>query len=251
LEHVEKGDLESSVDVDDAGEVGRLQAGFNRMVSGLRERDRLQQLFSRHVGDEVAQRAVAAATFGGTQLDVSVMFVDVIGSTTLAAERPPEAVVSMLNGLFAAVVLVVGKHGGLVNQFQGDGALCVFGAPVEMVDHAQRALRAASDLREEIAGLANTYPGFDAAIGVSSGRVVAGDVGTEDRSEYTVIGDAANEASRLVDEAKSREGRVLVSATTILSAGDAATGWTACDELALRGRRQPTVVYEPGARTIR
>ena len=245
LERVEKGDLETSVDVDDAGEVGRLQSGFNRMVTGLRERDRLQQLFSRHVGDEVAQRAVAAATFGGTQLDVSVMFVDVIGSTTLAAERPPEAVVSMLNSLFAEVVRIVGEHGGLVNQFQGDGALCVFGAPVEMADHAERALRATTALRQKIEALGNTYPGFDAAIGVSSGRVVAGDVGTEDRSEYTVIGDAANEASRLVDEAKSREGRVLVSATTIISAGEAAAGWISCDELSLRGRRQPTLVYEP------
>ncbi len=247
LERVERGDLDAFVDVNDAGEVGHLQSGFNRMVTGLRERDRLQQLFSRHVGDEVAQRAVAAATFGGTQLDVSVMFVDVIGSTTLAAERPPEAVVSMLNGLFAAVVRVVGEHGGLVNQFQGDGALCVFGAPVELPDHAERALKATGALREEILVLANTYPGFDAAIGVSSGRVVAGDVGTEDRSEYTVIGDAANEAARLVDEAKRRDGRVLVSATTIISAGDAAGGWMQCDELSLRGRRQPTLVYEPEA----
>jgi len=247
LERVEQGDFQTSVDVDDAGEVGRLQSGFNRMVSGLRDRDRLQRLFSRHVGDEVAQRAVAAATFGGTQLDVSVMFVDVIGSTTLAAERPPEAVVSMLNSLFAEVVRIVGEHGGLVNQFQGDGALCVFGAPVEMSDHAERALRATTALRARIETLGNTYPGFDAAIGVSSGRVVAGDVGTEDRSEYTVIGDAANEASRLVDEAKRREGRVLVSATTIISAGDAADGWMACDEVALRGRRQPTQVYEPEA----
>jgi adenylate cyclase len=114
-----------------------------------------------------------------------------------------------------------------------------------MPDHAERALRATSALRAEIESLANTYPGFDAAIGVSSGRVVAGDVGTEDRSEYTVIGDAANEASRLVDEAKQREGRILVSATTIISAGDAAAGWISCDELSLRGRRQPTVVYEP------
>ncbi len=247
IARVEKGDLEASVDVDDTGEVGQLQSGFNRMVGGLRERDRLQQLFSRHVGDEVAQRAVAAATFGGTQLDVSVMFVDVIGSTTLAAERPPEAVVAMLNSLFAEVVLVVGEHGGLVNQFQGDGALCVFGAPVEMSDHAERALRATTALRAKIESLGNAYPGFDAAIGVSSGRVVAGDVGTENRSEYTVIGDAANEASRLVDEAKNREGRVLVSATTIISAGDAAGGWLACDELSLRGRRQPTLVYEPEA----
>jgi adenylate cyclase len=107
LARVEQGDLEASVAVDDAGEIGQLQSGFNRMVSGLRERDRLRQLFSRHVGPDVAERAVAATGLGGVQLDASVMFVDVIGSTTLAAERPAEAVVAMLNALFEAVVRCV------------------------------------------------------------------------------------------------------------------------------------------------
>lgn len=245
LARVEQGDLDASVTVDDAGEIGQLQTGFNRMVSGLRERDRLKQLFSRHVGSDVAERAVAASELGGVQLDASVMFVDVIGSTSLAAERPPESVVAMLNALFAAVVRCVTEEGGLVNQFQGDGALCIFGAPQELSDHASRALRAVAALRREIAALGNVYPGFDAAIGVSSGRVVGGDVGTEDRYEYTVIGDAANEASRLTDEAKLRPGRVLVSHHTIEAAGGSTEGWLACGELALRGRPAPTPVFEP------
>ena len=245
LARVEEGDLEASVTVDDAGEIGQLQAGFNRMVSGLRERDRLKQLFSRHVGPDVAERAVAASGLSGVELDASVMFVDVIGSTSLAAERPPESVVAMLNALFGAVVRCVGAEGGLVNQFQGDGALCIFGAPHELHDHAARALRAAVALRREVEAVGEAYPGFDAAIGVSSGRVVGGDVGTEDRYEYTVIGDAANEASRLTDEAKQRPGRVLVSHQTIAAAGASTDDWLACGELALRGRPAPTIVYEP------
>jgi adenylate cyclase len=179
------------------------------------------------------------------ELDASVMFVDVIGSTTLAAERPPESVVAMLNALFGAVVRCVTAEGGLVNQFQGDGALCVFGAPIELPDHAARALRAASALRSEIATFGDDYPGFDAAIGVSSGRVVGGDVGTEDRYEYTVIGDAVNEASRLTDEAKQRAGRILVSEQTIRTSGATSDDWLPCGEFALRGRPIPTVVYEP------
>ena len=245
LARVESGDLDVSVDVNDAGEIGQLQSGFNRMVSGLRERDRLKQLFSRHVGTDVADRAVASSGLSGVQLDASVMFVDVIGSTSLAAERPPESVVAMLNGLFGAVVRCVTAEGGLVNQFQGDGALCVFGAPHEIGDHAARALRAAVALRREIEALGDVFPGFDAAIGVSSGRVVGGDVGTEDRYEYTVIGDAANEASRLTDEAKQRPGRVLVSHETFTAGGASASEWLACGELALRGRPAPTTVYEP------
>jgi adenylate cyclase len=245
LAKVEQGDLDVSVDVSDAGEIGQLQTGFNRMVSGLRERDRLKQLFSRHVGPDVAARAVASTGLAGVELDASVMFVDVIGSTTLAAERPPESVVAMLNALFGAVVRCVTAEGGLVNQFQGDGALCVFGAPIELPDHAARALRAASALRSEIATFGDDYPGFDAAIGVSSGRVVGGDVGTEDRYEYTVIGDAVNEASRLTDEAKQRAGRILVSEQTIRTSGATSDDWLPCGEFALRGRPIPTVVYEP------
>lgn len=248
LARVEHGDLDVTVRVDDAGEIGQLQSGFNRMVAGLRERDRLKQLFDRHVGPDVASRAVAATGLSGQELDASVLFVDVIGSTTLAAERPPESVVAMLNALFASVVAAVGAEGGLVNQFQGDGALCVFGAPQAMPDHAVRALRAASALRASIVELGDRYPGFDAAIGVSSGRVVGGDVGTEDRYEYTVIGDAVNEASRLTDEAKLRPGRVLVSGTTFDAAGAAPGDWLACGELGLRGRPAPTVVYEPADR---
>jgi class 3 adenylate cyclase len=233
------------VDVNDAGEVGRLQAGFNRMVTGLRERDRLRQLFDRHVGPDVAERAVASSGLGGAQVDATVLFADMIGSTTIAAERPPEAVVAMLNAFFGAVVRIVGAEGGLVNQFQGDGAVCLFGAPLHVDDHAARALRAATALRSEIVALGDVYPGFDAAIGVSSGVVVGGDVGTEDRYEYTVIGDAANEASRLTDEAKLRTARLLVSEGTIRAAGVDGHEWVTSGELRLRGRPLPTTVYEP------
>ena len=245
LARVEHGDLDASVPVDDAGEVGRLQAGFNRMVTGLRERDRLERLFARHVGPDVANRAVAATGLGGAEIEATVMFVDIIGSTALAAERPPEAVVSMINALFERVISIVDAEGGFVNQFQGDGALCVFGAPLEVPDHAARALRAASALRRAIVALGDTYPGFEAAIGVSTGLVVAGDVGTEDRSEYTVIGDAANEASRLTDEAKARASHVLVSEQTVRAAGTDDHEWLAAGSIALRGRPSPTEVYEP------
>ncbi len=240
---VESGDLSATVDVDDLGEVGFLQSSFNRMVAGLRERDHLHDVFGRHVGREVARRALQRESgLDAVELTATVMFVDVVGSTALAAEREPTRVVATLNAFFAAVVATVSREGGLVNQFQGDGALCLFGAPEELPDHAQRALRAATALRREIVHLGEMYPGLDAAIGISSGRVVAGDIGTEDRHEYTAIGDPVNEASRLCDEAKKRDARVLASAETI---GERPDGWTYCGELELRGRRKASVVYEP------
>jgi adenylate cyclase len=246
MEQVESGDLSVAVLIDDLGEVGLLQSGFNRMLAGLRDRERIRELFGRHVGREVVQRALSrGAGLEGGERNVSVLFVDVIGSTSLAIERPPTAVVETLNALFEAVVRTVSREGGFVNQFQGDGALCLFGAPDPLEDHAARALRAARLLRTEIDALSERYPGFGAAIGVSTGRAVAGDIGTEDRHEYTVIGDPVNEASRLCDEAKQRSSRVLASKATLDEARADVSGWISGGEIALRGRRRPTVVYEP------
>src|SRR4029077_6804534 len=117
----------------------------------------------------------------GERREVSVLFVDLIGSTSLAQTRPPDQVVDMLNRLFAVIVGAVDAEGGWVNKFQGDGALCVFGAPAEQPDHATRALRAARTIRRELLALAATESGLDAAIGVSAGEVVAGNVGAEHR----------------------------------------------------------------------
>jgi adenylate cyclase len=240
------GDLDATVDVDDPGDVGLLQSGFNRMVSGLRERDHLQQTFGRYVGPSVARRALHddAGLLAG-EVTVTILFVDMVGSTTFAAEREPRTVVEMLNAFFGAVVDAAGAEGGFVNQFQGDGALCVFGAPDELPDHAARGLSAAAEMRREIARLGDTYPSFDAAIGLSTGKVVAGEVGTKDRREYTVIGDPVNEAARLCDEAKRRPTRVIASAATITAAGGAGGDWLCCGEVDLRGRPQPTVIFEP------
>ena len=243
MARVAVGDLDVAIAIDDPGDVGRLQAGFNRMTEGLRERDHLSDLFGRNVGAEVAQRAMAGdAALAGTVQHATILFVDIVGSTALAAERTPTSVVAVLNALFGVVVHCVGAEGGIVNQFQGDGALCIFGAPTPMGDHQQRALHAAASLRTRLDALADEYPGFDAAIGVSSGEVVAGDIGSSDRHEYTVIGDPVNEASRLCDEAKSTSGRVLASAATVLGAGST-KGWTPVGDLQLRGRREPTASY--------
>jgi adenylate cyclase len=245
---VQSGDLDIEVEVDDAGEVGLLQAGFNDMVAGLRERRDLEDLFGRHVGGDVARQALQRGVeLGGERRDVSVLFVDVIGSTGLAQMQSPDRVVGLLNGFFETVVTAVAAEGGWVNKFEGDGALCVFGAPVALPDHALRALRAARTIRRDLLALAAISPELDAAIGVSAGTVVAGNVGAKQRYEYTVIGDPVNEAARLTDEAKHRLGRVLASEEAVVRAGSEAGSWMVADEIVLRGRQQPTLVYEPAA----
>lgn len=239
LGRVARGDLDAEVAVTDGGEIGFLERGVNLMVHGLRERRRLEDLFGRHVGEEVARRALdEGVSLGGELREATALFVDLTGSTTITHAHEPTDVVSMLNDFFDAVVRVTQAEGGLVNKFAGDGALCIFGAPADQSDHAARALRAARALDEAIRRL-----GLDAGIGVASGKVVAGNVGAADRYEYTVIGDAVNVASRLTDEAKARPGRVLAAAQTVALAGG--DGWRPAGSFDLRGRPEPVPACEP------
>ena len=246
LGRVAHGDITTDLIVDDGGEVGQVQAGFNRMVSGLRERAELVDLFGRHVGQEVAAQAMERGTdLGGESRRASVVFVDLIGSTAMAEVLPPGEVVATLNAFFQAVVDTVTAEGGWVNKFDGDGALCVFGVPAFQPDHEQRALRAARALHERIGVVASSHPGLDAGIGVSSGTLVAGNVGTEERFEYTVIGRPVNEAARLTDLAKQRRGRVLASAAAVRSAGPERAHWVDRGRVGLRGQNAPTPIFEP------
>jgi adenylate cyclase len=242
LARVQEGDIDVEVRVDDASEVGLLQAGFNRMAAGLRERERLRDLFGRHVGEDVARQALEAGVqLGGEVRQAAVLFVDVVGSTALAAEVPPKEVVRRLNVFFELVLEVVRDHGGWVNKFEGDAALCIFGVPAEISDPAGRALAAARRLAVRI----ESESPLVAAIGVSAGEVVAGNVGAERRFEYTVIGDPVNEAARLTELAKERTPRVLAAGRAVARAGDEAERWSLGDEVTLRGRAEPTRLAVP------
>lgn len=243
---VERGRIDRTIDVYEWSEIGRLQSGFNRMVTGLRERDRLRDLFGRHVGEEVARRAFEQAgpqadRSNGDERDVTVLFIDLVGSTRLAAERDPHEVADVLNDFFGIVVAEVDRNDGLVNKFQGDAVLAVFGAPLRIDDPATAALSTARVLARRLRRLP-----VDFGIGVSSGPVFAGNIGARNRYEYTVVGDPVNEAARLADHAKDFHGRTLGSATALARADDTErTRWAPCGEALLRGRPRATVLYAP------
>jgi len=242
MQEVEKGRLDTDVVVYDGTELGQLQSGFNAMVHGLREREQIRDLFGRHVGHEVAAAAAALGAgeieLGGETRVCSVLFVDLVGSTTYATEHGPTEVVAVLNRFFGVVVDEVDRHHGLVNKFIGDAVLAIFGAPVELPDHAAAALAAARTIAVRLAA---EVPEVGAGIGVATGQVVAGNVGHEQRFEYTVIGDAVNSAARLTDLAKDVPGRVLASWDAVTAAGEPEAGhWSAYGETVLRGRTEPT-----------
>lgn len=241
VERVGAGDLSTPVVVDDAGEIGLLQSGFNEMLAGLRERDRISDLFGRHVGPAVAREALrTGVTLGGERREVVALFVDITGSTSLTRETSPEQLVALLNRFFTVVVDAVEAQGGLVNKFEGDAALCVFGAPVPLDDAATAALAAAREIRDAVLAAGE----LDAGIGVSAGAVVAGQIGARSRLEYTVIGDAVNEAARLTELAKGVPGRVLAGAAVVSAASaEERAYWQEYGRPVLRGRVEPTVAF--------
>lgn len=239
LERVGKGDFDGEVTVFDGTELGLLQAGFNDMVRGLREREALRDMFGRHVGKDVAEAAaLGRVTLGGETRVVSVLFIDLIGSTAYATQRSPQDVVDTLNRFLGVVVAEVDRQGGFINKFMGDAALAIFGAPVAREDHALAALTAA---RAIAARLHEEVTEIEAGIGVGTGEAVAGNIGEESRFEYTVIGDSVNAASRLCDLAKTVPGHVLVAWDAVRQApADEQAHWEPAGEHVLRGRSVPT-----------
>jgi len=241
LHRVGEGNLDVAVQIEDAGEIGLLQSGFNDMVAGLRERERIQDLFGKHVGPAVAAEAISGGvTLSGEQRDVVALFVDITGSTRLTREADPVEFVAMLNRFFGVVVDEVERNGGLVNKFEGDAALCIFGAPAELPDPASAALCTARAIRDQVAEMGELQIG----IGVAAGPVVAGQIGSASRLEYTVIGDAVNEAARLTDLAKRVDGRILASDSVIEAASEEERKhWVAGRVMKLRGREVPTKTF--------
>ncbi|MGV0718763.1 adenylate/guanylate cyclase domain-containing protein [Mycolicibacterium sp. XJ662] len=244
LNRVEEGDLNCEVVVFDGTELGELQRGFNRMVSGLRERERLRDLFGRHVGRDVAAAAEKEHTkLGGEERHVAVIFVDIIGSTQLVTTLRATEVVELLNRFFAVVVEEVDRHHGFVNKFEGDGALAVFGAPNHLPSPEDAALAAGRAIARRIREEA---PEFEAGIGIASGEAVAGNVGARERFEYTVIGEPVNEAARLCELAKTEPCHVLASSAAVSNASESERAhWVLGDTVTLRGHDEPTRLALP------
>lgn len=238
---IAQGHTEVTVQVDDSTEIGLLQSAVNDMVTGMRERARMQDLFGRHVGTEVAAHALAVgASLSGDVREMTALFVDVVDSTGMAARLPPQQVVAKLNRFFGAVVDATGAHGGLVNKFVGDAALCIFGAPVPLAQPETAALQAARRIRDVVSAAGE----LDLGIGIATGRAFAGQLGSRHRMEYTVIGDPVNEAARLTDHAKHVPGRILAAEPVIEAASDdERCRWLPHAQLPLRGRDRLTTAW--------
>ncbi len=195
-EAVATGDLDRRAPVLGGDEVGRLARSFNIALEGLRERERLHEALDAYVDPVVAERLLdEGPRLEGELREVTVAFIDIRGFTAFAEQASAQDVFALLNEFYGIVVPVIERYGGSANQFQGDGLLAVFGAPVALTDHADAAVTASI----EVARVVRQRFGrrLQVGIGVNSGPVVAGTLGGGNRVTFTVIGDAVNTASRV------------------------------------------------------
>ncbi len=249
-DQVAQGDLSIQVPVTREDELGLLAARFNEMVVGLRQLLFVKDLFGRFVSPEVsAQLMSGAIQLGGEQRRVTILFSDLREFTQLTEEHPPAAIVDLLNEYFRAVVDAAAQYGGIVNKFGGDSTLIVFGAPVAVPDHAERALATALAMRAALTTInAHRVPEgwtpLHQGIGISTGLVVAGQIGAESRMEYTVIGDTVNLASRLQELSKTFNGDIFVSGFT-WSALRCPDDWIWKDQgrIGVRGKQEQVQIY--------
>ena len=242
---VEEGSLDEEVLVDDGGEIGFLQSGFNRMVAGLRERERIREAFGTYVDREVAEHILREGTnLEGEEVEVTVMFIDVADFTGFAERAPAPEVVATVNRLFERAVPIIREHNGHVDKFVGDGLLAVFGAPRRQADHADQALAAALEIARAVS---EEFGGeLSIGIGLNSGQVVAGNVGGAGRLEFSVIGDPVNVAARVEAATRTTGDTVLVSEhTRALLSDDAAAALVERPSMPLKGKTEEVSLFAP------
>jgi len=232
-----------------AGAVGvQLRRQFAASIQAATARDHVTNLFGQHVSPQVVERLMAEGA--STESDirrVAVMFVDFRSFTAGARSRSPQQVVDRLDGAFAVLVEILDRHGGIVNKFLGDGFLALFGAPFEAPEAAQHAVAAAREMLAAMDGInaASDWP-LRIGIGIHFGEVVAGNIGSPRRKEYTVIGDTVNFASRLEALNKDFNSQLLVSSAVRNALGDEGGDAVPLGEVPIRGYDAPMTVWQLG-----
>ncbi len=243
LARVEAGRLDSRVEVEDGSEVGLLQAGFNRMVGGLAERERLRDAFGAFVDPGLTERVLdEGVDLAGEEVELSVLFVDVRGFTGFSEQAGPRDVVASLNRLYDEIVPVILAHGGHANKFIGDGLLAIFGAPDRLADHADRAVAAALELSEITSGNGDR---LRVGAGVNSGPVVAGTIGGGGRVDFTVIGDTVNTAARVEAATRETGDDMLITAETLDRLERVQRDWVERPSIPLKGKSEPVRLFAP------
>lgn len=229
-----------------AGAVGsQLRHQFEQSIAAVTARDRVTNLFGQHVSPQVAERLLAeGAGAASDHRKVAVMFVDFRSFTAAARSRTPQQVVERLDGAFAELVEILDRHGGIVNKFLGDGFLALFGAPLDDPSAVHNAVAAAREMLEAMSRN-NSVNDWELRIGIGLhfGAVVAGNIGSPRRKEYTVIGDTVNFASRIEALNKEFNSQFLISSAVKDALGDAGGDAVLLGEVPVKGYEQPMAIW--------
>jgi class 3 adenylate cyclase len=246
---VAAGDLSQAVAVTSRDEVGHLTRAFNAMVEGLRQREVIRNAFGRYVSPEVAQAVLESPgglALGGRKREITVLMSDLRGYTRFAEHGDPAGVMAVLNDYLGHMADIVIAHGGTINEFIGDAIFAVYGAPIEHADHAERAAATALAMQRAMDALndANTArgrPRFEMGIGINTGEAVVGNIGSEQRTKYAVVGAAVNLAARV--EGCTVGGQILLTESTVRYLGPLADV-AAPVHVELKGLDAPVALYE-------
>jgi adenylate cyclase len=241
-----KGNFQYRVERVRGDEFGDLASAFNYMSRELWKKLVMTKSFGSYVSPEILEMVMAhpdGDLLGGKRMEVTVVFTDIRGFTAYAEANPPERVVEHVNEYFRIATKHIHEHAGYVDKFIGDAVLGVFGAPLVQPDHALRALQASVAMERELLGQDATRNPLLArvGIGINSGVAISGDLGSEVKRQYSVIGDCVNVASRL--NALAAGGKIVISRSTRDAAGDA-VGVTALPPATVKGKTEPIEVFE-------
>ena len=257
MRDVQQGNLDIQLPVGSTDEVGRLTDSFNFFVKELRSKERMKQTFGKYIDPRILEHVLAqpgAEAVGGGRRDMTVSFADLVGFTSLSERLTPLLMVTLLNRHFGLQAIAVQEHHGVVDKFVGDSVMAFWGPPfVKPEEHAVLACRAAQAqlgaldaLRRElpdITGLRRDLPAIDLCIGICTGEVVVGNIGSDNTRSYTVIGDTANLAARLERANRVYGTQILVAETTAQMTGSQFE-MREIDTISVKGKTETTRVLE-------
>jgi class 3 adenylate cyclase len=253
LEHlahaVQTGDLTRRSQFTGRDAFARLGQALDNMIKGLLERDHVKNVFGKYIAKQAAEQLLSGPLdLGGTAKNVTILFSDIRGFTSMAETMTPEQVVSFLNDYFSEMVEAVIEQGGILDKYLGDGMMAVFGSFGEQPDHARRAVLAGLRMKALLAKINGERamrgkPPVEIGIGIHSGDVIVGNIGSKQRLEFTHIGDGVNTASRVQALNKEYHTTLLVTGATYDALGGTFTV-KPVGEVTLRGKTRSMPIYE-------
>ncbi len=251
MKAVAAGDFSCKTSVLYADELGQLKGHFNMMLDGLVERDHIKDTFGRYVSLEIAEKIMKSGkvNLAGEEIQATVLFSDIRGFTPLSEKLPPVELIRFLNEYFTYITKPITENKGVINKFMGDAVMAIFSPVFGVEDHQAAALRAALGMREALKAFnaQGRHPEVFFGVGVHSGGLVAGNVGTVERLEYTVLGDTVNVASRIESQTKTAATQILLSEATVQGLDKKmfpGFNFIECPPVLMKGKSRPMVLYK-------